>query len=99
MYILETTIGSHFIRNTEVNVKELDLITYFNSKLTVVENHLGNQLSLLYQKLINELCKVEKTLLETRLVSARINPQEFASNLMKAAGYTAVIAGEVIHII
>lgn len=99
MYILETSPGTRFIKNTEINPKELDIITYFNSKITVVENHLGTQLSLLYQKLMNELCKVEKSLLETRLISARINPHEFASNLMKGPGYTAVIAGEVIHII
>lgn len=99
IFILETSPGTRIIRDTEVNIKELDLLTYFNSKMTVVEHHLGNQLTLLYRKMINEVCKVEKSLLETRLISARINPQEFASNLMKTSGYTAVIAGEVIYII
>lgn len=99
IFILETSPGTRIIRNTEINVKELDLMTYFNSKMTVVEHHLGNQLTLLYLKMVNEICKVEKSLLETRLISARIYPQEFASNLMKSSGYTAVIAGEVIYII
>lgn len=99
IYILETPRGSRIIKNLETNERELDLVTYFNSKITTVEHHLSTQLSLLYRKLVNELCKVEKSLLETRLISARINPQEFASNLMKSPGYTAVIAGEIIYII
>lgn len=99
IFILETSPGAGIIKDSEINAKDLDLLTYFNSKITVVEHHLNNQLSLLYHKLINELCKVEKSLLETRLISARINPHEFASNLMKTSGYTAVIAGEVIYII
>lgn len=100
IFVLEVSPGTRIIRNkNEINAKDLDLITYFNSKITVVENHLGNQLALLYKQLVNELCKVEKSLLETRLISARINPHEFASNLMKSSGYTAIIAGEIIYII
>lgn len=100
IYVLEVSPGSEIIRNkNEIDAKDLDLITYFNSKITVVENHLSNQLTLMYQQLVNELCKVEKSLLETRLINARVNPTEFASNLMKRTGYTAVIAGEIIYII
>lgn len=99
IFILETNAGERIIRNSETNARDLDLMTYFNSKITVVEQHLGNQLHVLYRRLVNDLCKVEKSLLETRLISARINPHEFASNLMKTQGYTAVIAGEVIYII
>lgn len=98
-YILEPNTYSPIIKSSDVHRKDLDLFTYFNSKITLVEHHVGNQLTTLYQDTMHELCKLDKSLLETRLILARINPQEFASSIMQKSGYTAVIAGEVIHII
>lgn len=99
IYIIELEKNYRVIENNPLISQEFDLFTYFNSKITIVEHHLSNQLASMYTSIMNELCKLEKSLLETRLISARINPQDFASNLAKSSGYTAVIAGEVIYII
>lgn len=81
------------------HTKDLDIFTYFNSKITLVEHHIHSQLMSLYEHLIYEVCKVEKSLLETKLTLARKNPQEFALSLMGKPGYTSVITGEVIYVI
>jgi hypothetical protein len=75
------------------------MFTYFNSKMSLIEHHMQDQLQSLYKNIIQNMCQLEKTLLETRLVLARLNPTEFASQLMKSQGYTAVVAGEVLYVI
>jgi hypothetical protein len=99
IFIVEVMGSKGIFDNFQSDPKNLDLFTYFNSKITIIEHHIQQQISSLYQSLLVDICKVEKSLLETRIILARINPSEFASNLMKSSGYTAVIAGEVIYII
>lgn len=48
---------------------------------------------------MNELCKIDKNLLKTNLIMARINPNEFATQITGQPGFTAVVTGEVIHTI
>lgn len=99
VYIIETNNIPSKIRTKTSHPKDLNIFTYFNSKITLVEHHIQNQINNLFQHVIYEICKIEHSLLETKLTMARKNPQEFASSFMKDAGYTAVISGEVIYVI
>ncbi|XP_062549264.1 uncharacterized protein LOC134213861 [Armigeres subalbatus] len=53
----------------------------------------------MYYSIISEICKLDKSLMETKLTLARLNPTEFATAITKEQGFTAVVAGEVLHVL
>lgn len=99
LFILETTRGGAFKTITRVNVNNLDIFSYVNSKFVYVEKHIKTQLIRLYRDVMTQKCALEKQILENALSLASIAPDEMAYRIMKAPGYAAVTAGEVIYII
>lgn len=83
----------------KINVDILDIFTYVNSKFVYVEKHVKFQLTQFYRDVMTQQCSLEKQILENALSLASIAPDEIAYRIMKAPGYTAVTAGEVIYII
>lgn len=99
LFILETTRGGAFKALTRVDVNNLDIFSYVNSKFVYVEKHIKTQLIKLYRDVMAQKCALERQILENALSLASIAPDEMAYRIMKAPGYAAVAAGEVIYII
>jgi hypothetical protein len=99
LHIMETKKGKSFKFHTKVSVDNLDIFSYVNSKFVYVENHIKTQLSRLYQDIMEQKCALERQILQNALSLASIAPDEMASRIMRAPGYTEVTAGEVIHLI
>jgi len=97
--ILETQPGKTFRIRARVSVDNLDIFSYVNSKFVYVEKHIKTQLNNLYRDIMKQKCALERQILENALSLASIAPDEMASRIMKAPGYTAVTAGEVFHLI
>jgi hypothetical protein len=96
---METQRGKSFKIRARVSVDNLDIFSYVNSKFVYVEKHIKTQLSRLYQDIMEQKCVLERQILQNALLLASIAPDKMASRIMKAPGYTAVTAGEVIHLI
>lgn len=99
LFILETQRGNTFKIRSRIAVRNLDIFSYVNSKFIYVEKHIRTQLTQLYRDLMIQKCALEKQVLQNALSLYSIAPDEMAFRIMKSPGYTAVAAGEVIHLI
>ena len=99
LLVLETQRGRTFKSRSRVSVKDLDMFAYVNSKFVYVEKHIKLQLTRLYKDLMEQKCALEQQVLRNVLSLSSIAPDEMAFRMMKMPGYTAVVSGEVIHLI
>lgn len=99
LFILETQKGRTFRTRSKISVDNLDIFSYVNSKFVYVEKHIKTQLTQLYRDIMEQKCSLEKQILQNALSLASIAPDEMAYRIAKGPGYTAVISGEVIHLI
>lgn len=99
IYIYEVLGMIAPFRNYHADARDLDIFTYFNSKINLLESHMHHQMEQLYDELYTDVCEMEKKVLGTQLILARLYPNDFASELMRSDGYTAVVAGETIYLL
>lgn len=99
LFLLETQKGCTFKIRTRVSVDNLDIFSYVNSKFVYVEKHIKTQLTQLYRDIMEQKCALERQILQNALSLSNIAPDEMAFRIMRGPGYTAVTAGEVIHLI
>ncbi|KOC58623.1 hypothetical protein WH47_11678, partial [Habropoda laboriosa] len=99
LFILATSKENTFKSKSKIEVNNLDLLTYVNSKFVYVERHIKTQLTELYANIINQRCALEQQVLRNALALANIQPDELALAIMKQPGYMAVPAGEVVHLV
>lgn len=99
LFILETTKERTFKTQAKITVDNLDIFSYVNSKFVYVEKHIKTQLTRLYRDIMEQKCALEQQILRNALSLASIAPDEMAYRIMKGPGYTAVTAGETIHLI
>lgn len=99
LFILETEKGKTFRTRTRISVDNLDIFAYVNSKFVYVEKHIKTQLTQLYRDIMEQKCSLEKQILQNALSLASIAPDEMAYRITKEPGHTAVVSGEVIHLI
>lgn len=99
LFILETQKGRSFRTRSKIAVDNLDIFSYVNSKFVYVEKHVKTQLNQLYRDIMEQKCALEKQILQNALSLASIAPDEMAFRIMKSPGYTAVLMGEVMHLV
>lgn len=80
-------------------IENVSLLAYVNTKFMYVQNHMANQIETLYQDLMFQQCEHKRTTLIHQLTFAFSDPEQFAYALMQRPGYTALVAGELIHLI
>ena len=91
--------GQGYIRSGPLDVSNMDIFAYINSKFVYVERHVKSQIQRLYYDVSLQRCALEREMLRNRLAIATVAPDEFAYQIMKGPGYMAVLAGEVVHLL
>lgn len=99
LFILDTQPGRTFKAKSDTPVNNLDIFAYINSKFVYVERHIRTQIKTMYYDIMQQKCELERQVLQNTLSLATLLPDEFAFRLMKAPGYMAMVAGEVVHVI
>lgn len=92
-YIL--TNRNNFLKKQHITV---DYNKYFDNKITIVYKTLEIQIKDVYIESTKRACEYELSIIRKNLEIAHINPEIFAYDLM-GPGYTAQLAGNVIHLI
>ena len=95
----EIVDGQGYMRSSPLDVSNMDIFAYINSKFVYVERHVKSQIQRLYYDVTLQRCALEREMLKNRLAIATVAPDEFAYQLMRGPGYMAVLAGEVVHIL
>ena len=92
-YVL--TNRNNFLKARHVTV---DYNKYFDNKITIIYKTLEGEIKDIYIQNTKRTCENELSIIQKNLDIAHINPDLFAFDLM-GPGYTAQLAGNVIHII
>lgn len=99
LVIMPVDSAAEFPKGTVLTVNNMDLFTYMNSKFVYIERHVNSQFNDLYRDVLLHRCEAERATLTNVLGFSTLTPDEFGYILMKEAGYYAVVAGELVHII
>ena len=99
LLIFETRPGNSFLENKHLEVQNMDIFTYVNSKFIYVERHIRTEVNRLYHDVHTQRWILEQQVFRNTLTLATQSPDEFAYHLMKGPGYMSVIAGEIVHIV
>jgi len=91
--------GLFFFQKSHVEVENMDLFAYVNSKFVYVEHHLKTQMKSLYTNTMLHKCELEKQIIHNLNNLALISPELFAYTNMKSEGYNAMVTEETIQVI
>ena len=67
---------------SKIDPKNMDLFAYFNTKMVLLQTHIGEQINQLYRQMMQAQCELEHNILTTELILARVNPKEFAHSFI-----------------
>ncbi|CAG5020869.1 unnamed protein product [Parnassius apollo] len=99
LLIQEVKNGLYYFKQDTLTAKNMDIFLYVNAKFTHIENHMRREISSMYETLVQEQCKTRRSLLQTQLSLATIDPVEFAYTYKQEPGYSAIVMGEQVHIV
>lgn len=99
LYIVPRAEFGYLFDNKAVAPESLDLLIYMNAKFVYLDRSTQRNFETLYNEITYHSCLTERKTMKTQLTLAYIDPPQFAYNLVDEPGVTAVLAGQVAHII
>lgn len=99
LLIFEKTNETNFFVTMKDDYIDFDLLTFSNSKFSVLEIHIRGEITDLYNIIEYNKCLDRQKIISNMLTLAYQSPESFAYNLHQGPGYTAIIRGEVVNVI
>ena len=70
LLIFETRPGNSFLKNEHLEVENMDIFIYFNSKFICVERHTRTEVNRLYHDVLTQRCILEQQVFRITLTLA-----------------------------
>lgn len=100
LYIIKKMPNLPFkLRYKKIYEKNIDFYTFFNTKLSHAVRHINDNLKRTYNHIQLLRCEQKRESYFRFLTLAKMSPQDFAFDYYQGPGYTAVVSGEVIHLV
>ena len=85
--------------NKRLEVQNMDIFSYINSKFVHVKKHIRIEFIRQYHDVLTQRYLLEQQVFRNILTLATHAPDNLAYHLIKRPGYMSMIAGEVVHVI
>ena len=99
LFILEIQHNLRFFQTKQLHSLDLDLNAYRDSKFIHLERHMGKSIKDLNANVMNKLCNLQAQIISNLQSLAYTDAMEFAFSWKKKPGHSALVRGEVVHIV
>lgn len=99
LYIFETAPNQGFATKRTLEVEEILLSAYVNTKFAHLSRHIKNQIQSLHRDSVFHRCTLDRQIILNSITQMKDHLDMFALAVIKQTGFTAVPAEEVAHLI
>lgn len=97
LFVIESSNNIFQIKEDKIkNYKNLDTNLMLSMKIHHIELNIGDQMNLMYKKIMVDKCHSDSKIIENMISIARVNPQDFGFMYFKEFGISAAVRSEVI---
>ena len=99
LYLVSLRENMRFFTHKRLHVLDLDLDAYRDSKFIHLERHMGQALGEMNANVMHKVCQIQGQIVANLQSLAMSDTLEFAYAWRKAPGHTALVRGEVVHVV
>ncbi|KAL7298914.1 hypothetical protein TKK_0008020 [Trichogramma kaykai] len=99
LFLLEATPNAGLVAKQSLNAENILLSAYFNTKFAYFAHHVKTQFDSLYRDSVFQRCMLARQIISNALSNIHEHPDIFALAVMKKRGFSAILAGEIAHLI
>ena len=99
LFLLSTTNNLRFFKDQTLHRLDLDLNMYSDTRFMYLTHHISKSMKDINAQVMSKICELETQTVAALQALAMVDPIEFAYSWNKKPGFSALIRGEVAHLI
>ncbi|OXU16632.1 hypothetical protein TSAR_013300 [Trichomalopsis sarcophagae] len=99
LFITEYPRGTGIAAEKSLDVHDILITAYFNTKIAFLAHHMKTQFSDMYNDMLLNRCRLQRQVIQNSLMHMYTKPDVAALTIMRKPGYMAVPVGEVAHLV